>query len=295
MLVALTIAVGLWSGCQSLMPGDLKGIQAKLEVQTQKFLASHPESVHEENIRGRSIRFVEVSGGPPKPLVLFVHGSPGEWAGWIEFLRDPDLEANAQLIAVDRPGFGGSGTGKAERSVEEQSRIIGSLLERAAPGQRVVLVGHSYGGPVVCRMAMDFPEKVTDLVVLAGSIDPTQEETHWYQYPADWWLFRWLVPTDLVTANQEIMPLKSSLNAMLPRWGEIRQRVSVIQGDADTLVPPANADFAERMMTNAQPMKVIRIPGMNHFLPWKQFSLVKEVILSHLGITNEPSRGANVN
>ena len=122
---------------------------------------------------------------------------------------------------------------------------------------------------------MDHPDKVTDLIILAGSIDPGQEHTKWYQYPADWAVFRWMVPRELETANREIHAIKVFLNAMLPLWPEIHQRVTLIQGGADDLVPPENADFAARMMTNARPLEIIRLPGVNHFLPWKKYELVK--------------------
>jgi pimeloyl-ACP methyl ester carboxylesterase len=228
------------------------------------------------------MHYVEVGGAGVKPLVLFIHGSPGDWEAWVQYLNDTNLIARANLIAVDRPGFGGSGAGQAERSLETQCNDIAPLLERAAPGQRIILVGHSFGGPVACRLAMDHPDKVTDIVILAGSIDPGQEHTKWYQYPAEWAIFRWMVPSGLVTANREIRALKGGLMQMMPLWPKMRQRVTVIQGEADDLVPPENADFAKSHLTNAQSLDIIRIPGMNHFLPWRQYDLVKSEIIKHL-------------
>jgi pimeloyl-ACP methyl ester carboxylesterase len=228
------------------------------------------------------MHYVEVGTNGVKPLVLFIHGSPGDWNAWVDYLNDTNLSARARMIAVDRPGFGGSGAGKAERSLVAQCNDIAPLLDHVSPGQRVILVGHSFGGPVACRLAMDHPDKVTDLIILAGSIDPAEEHTKWYQYPAEWWIFRWLVPRELVTVNREIRALKGGLTEMLPLWKNIHQRVTVIQGGADKLVPPENADFAQRVMTNAQPLDVIRLPGANHFLPWNKSQLVKSEIIKHL-------------
>ena len=265
-----------------MMPAEIRNIQRTLGAQAETVRRDHPSSFREYKVDGRTMYFVDAGTNGPVPLVLFVHGSPGEWEAWVQYLSDTDLTARAHLIAVDRPGFGGSEAGHAERSLEQQCRDIAPLLADASPGQRVVLVGHSFGGPVICRLAMDHPDKVTDLIILAGSIDPGQEQTKWYQYVAEWWVFRWLVPAELRTANREIRPLKGGLTEMLPLWPKIHQRVTVIQGLADNLVPPENADFAQRMMTNAHPLEIIRIPGMNHFLPWKQYPLVKAKILEHL-------------
>lgn len=270
------------SGCTLFMPAEIREIESRLESKASAFQDEHPEDFHVYTVGPRAMQYVEVGKDPNKPLVLFVHGSPGDWKAWVEYLTDSDLTARANLIAVDRPGFGGSGSGKVERSLSQQSRDIAPLLDQAAPGERVILVGHSFGAPVVCRLAMDHPEKINDVILLAGSIDPDQEKTEWYQYLADCPVIRSLLPSELVMANEEIMPLKKCLTEMLPLWPKMTQRVTLIQGENDKLVPPENADFAEHMMTNATPLKIIRIPGMNHFLPWKKFDLVKATVIKHL-------------
>ncbi len=279
LLGGIILALG---GCKFLMPVEIREITAKQERDAGDFERKHPGAFGDYTAEGRTIHFVEAGTKAAVPLVILIHGSPGDWRGWVEFLNDPELAARAHLIAVDRPGFGGSGAGRAELSLARQCRDIAPLINRVAPGQRVILVGHSFGGPIACRLAMEHANKVTNVIVLAGSIDPAQEETKWYQYVAEYWGVRSLLPAELVTANREIRALKDGLTEMLPRWPDIRQRVTVIQGEADTLVPPANADFAQHMMTNAQPLEIIRLPGMNHFLPWKQFALVKKEILRHL-------------
>jgi pimeloyl-ACP methyl ester carboxylesterase len=264
------------------MPREIREIESKLESKANAFQQEHSEDFHTYTVGKRTMQYVEVGHDPHKPLVLFVHGSPGDWKAWVEFLNDPDLTAHANLIAVDRPGFGGSGQGVAEPYLERQCLDISPLLDRASTGQKIILVGHSFGGPVVCRLAMDHPVKVTDVIVLAGSIDPAQEKTEWYQYVAEWPVLRWLLPTELVMANEEIMPLKQCLTEMMPLWPKITQRVTVIQGGNDTLVPPENADFAKRVMISARPLTTIRLPGINHFLPWKKYDLVKASILKYL-------------
>jgi pimeloyl-ACP methyl ester carboxylesterase len=283
LVVGLGILIFSLGGCKLLMPAEIRNIEATLQKSAKEFQMAHPGAFHHYTVGSRMMAYVETGTTNTAPLVLFIHGSPGEWQGWVNYLADPELAARARLIAVDRPGFGGSGAGDAERSLEQQCRDMEPLLEQASPGQRVILVGHSFGGPIICRMAMDHPDIITDIIILAGSIDPGQEHTKWYQYPADWAVFRWMVPRELVTANREIRALKGGLNEMLPRWPEIHQRVTLIQGEADDLVPPENADFAERMMTNARPLEIIRLPGMNHFLPWKKYDLVKSKILQHTG------------
>lgn len=268
--------------CSLFMPDEINAMQERTQTAAAVIEKEHPAWFHHYENDGRAMHYVEVKDDKAKPLVILIHGSPGNWRGWTDYLTDRSLTTNAHLIAVDRPGFGKSGPGKAERSLAQQSKNLAPLLSRAAKGQRIILVGHSYGGPLAVRLAMDNTHKITDLILLAGSIDPALEETKWYQHPADWRLIRWAVPDALVVTNQEIMALKDSLTAMLPLWQNLRQRVTVIHGERDDLVPAANANFAKEKFVHARALNIIRLPQNNHFLPWNQTTLVKETILKHV-------------
>jgi pimeloyl-ACP methyl ester carboxylesterase len=276
------LAVAALTGCTALMPHEIRVVERRAQVEADKLREERPAAFQTVVVGNRPLHYVEVTDNEVKPLVLFVHGSPGDWTAWVQYLNDPELRHRAHLVSVDRPGFGGSGEGQVERSLQRQSEDISVLLKKTVPGQRIVVVGHSYGGPVVARLMMNADNHITDGIILAGAIDPDQEKTKWYQYPADWAPLTWLLPNSLVVANREIRALKSELTSMLPYWKEVTQRVSVIQGGKDDLVSPENADFAARMLTHASSVNIIRIPEMNHFLPWYQYDLVKAEILKHL-------------
>jgi hypothetical protein len=50
---------------------------------------------------------------------------------------------------------------------------------------------------------------------------------------------------------------------------------------ADTLVSCKNADFAEKMLVNTQ-VDVVRVEGMNHFVPWSNPELIHDAVLRML-------------
>ena len=136
-----------------------------------------------------------------------------------------------------------------------------------------IWIGHSLGGPVVARMAMEHPEIVDGMVLIAPSIDPKQEKRYWYMPILKTRIAKWMVPRTIWVANEEIVPLKNELDKMLPFWKEIRIPTLVIQGTKDRLVPKENAFFAEKMM-EPDYLTVWLKEGMNHFIPFNRSGLV---------------------
>lgn len=226
---------------------------------------------------GQPIHYME-AGDPEKPVVLFVHGSPGSWDNFARYLGSPTLLEHARVIAVTRPGYGESGEGKYEPSVQKQAGAFLKVLEMRSPGKPAVLFGHSYGGPVVAKMAMDDPESVASLILAGASIDPSLEKMKWYQYPAAVPPISWLIPSFLLVCNLEILALEPELEEMMPLWKNITVPVSVIHGDLDDLVPIGNAEFAERMLENA-PVNMMRYEDMNHFMIWNRRDMVEEEVI----------------
>lgn len=255
--------------------------------QTQAFFTSRSLTPRYLSYKSgdRKIHYVDV-GEEERPMVLFVHGSPGDWTAFLDYLGNGALLKRARLIAVDRPGFGLSDKGRAEKSMARQASDLRHILEQNRSGKPAILVGHSLGGPVIARMAMDYPELVGGIILVAPSIDPELEKTKWFQIPANWMAFSWMVPTDLVTSNREILPLKGQLQEMLPLWAKITAPSTVIQGEQDRLVPPENADFAKKMLVNS-PLTMVRIQDMNHFVPWTRPDLIEDAVLRHLDLLQE--------
>ncbi|GAB4032366.1 hypothetical protein GCM10028809_30810 [Spirosoma gilvum] len=237
-----------------------------------------------------TVHFAHI-GADSLPTVLFIHGSPGSWDAFIDFFTDSSLYNHAQLISVDRPGFGKSELGRPEPSLQAQVAAIAPLLRQKPATHKPIVVGHSLGGPVAVRLAMDFPEQVGGLVLVAPSIDPDLERGEWYRPIGAAFPVRYLLPTELDVSNREIMPLKAELQRMLPLWSAIRIPVTVIQGTEDELVPPGNADFARRMLTNA-PVTIQMIPSMNHFIPWRRPDLIHAAIRQQLS-TNQSNFSTN--
>ncbi len=214
--------------------------------------------------------------GTGGPMLLFVHGSPGDWKAWAHFLQTPRLASFGTRLAVDRPGFGGSGPGQ----VIPDLRVQAELLSRLIPdGQRAIVVGHSLGGPLVAWLAIDHPEKVCGAVSIAGSLAAQLEQPRWYNQAANFRVVQWLIPNEMVWSNAEMMPLSTELAQLQASWPRLRTPFILMQGGKDSLVDPRTADITQALAP-VQWLTVQRLPDEDHFVLWKKPDLVVDTILS---------------
>jgi pimeloyl-ACP methyl ester carboxylesterase len=218
------------------------------------------------------------TGSDTLPTLFFVHGSPGSWMKFEKYLRDKDLLKKYRIVSVDRPGFGYSRFGKT-KSLSEQSQIINVLLKGLQNGKPVYAIGHSYGGPLVIKMAMENPARFSGLVLLASSLDPAAEKAEKWRPVLFKTPLNYFVPGAWRPSNKELWYLKKELKELTPGFTGITCPVYILHGDKDGLVPVSNADYAKKMLANAKSVSVTIIPGANHFISDNKYELVKETLL----------------
>ena len=110
-------------------------------------------------------RFGRVEGKP----VLYFHGLPGSRLElvWADALFQ---DAGLALLAVDRPGFGGSSFVRG-RALLDWPRDVDALADRLGL-ERFAVVGYSSGGKYAIACASSLPERVTLAGVVAGTGPP---------------------------------------------------------------------------------------------------------------------------
>ena len=233
---------------------------------------------------GYALSYLE-AGDAQGRLVIFVHGTPGDAEAWADYLMS--VPKDFRYISVDRPGFGQSGPDDAVVSLAEQAKALAAII-RAKGGKPAVLVGHSLGGPIIAQLAVDAPDLVAALVMVAGSLDPAQENVPFIQYVGDTWPVSALLPRMMRNANREIIALEPQLAALAPRLASIHVPVTIVHGTKDDLVPFANVAFMKKHMTGTKTMEVTAIEGQNHFLPWNSKPQVEAAIASAFQMTDRP-------
>lgn len=215
------------------------------------------------------------SGDPGAPRVIYVHGTPGSAAAWEAYLRDPIV--GFESIAIDRFGFGESKPDGPVPSLKEQARAIAPfLVER--DGRWPILVGHSFGAPIICRAAADYPGRVGGLVLVCGSMDPALEKVAWYQHAAEFWFIPRLLPRGIRNANRELFAFKQELEELRPLLAGISCPIVIIHAKNDWLVEVANVGFMRKSFPEDRIFDEIILQTGNHFLIWNSQSVIRDAI-----------------
>ena len=110
---------------------------------------------------------INLSRSGSGPAVCLIHGASGNLND-MTFRLAPALADRYEVITVDRPGHGRSGLPPGGgASIQTQAALIRGALARIGI-ERTIVVGHSYGGSVALAWAVDAPESVSALVLLAA-------------------------------------------------------------------------------------------------------------------------------
>ncbi|MCC6279395.1 MAG: alpha/beta hydrolase [Saprospiraceae bacterium] len=278
LVLLLTWIIAMQSGCMDMRTPNsawAEQLRAKGQVLVPQFLDVASST-------GRSIHAVAVITVDSLPWVFMLHGSPGSADAYLDYLADTSLSHQANLVAIDRAGFGYSDYGKAETSLQRQAADVKAVADRLAPGRKILLVGHSLGSPVIFRFAMDYPDQTAGIVNVAGSVDAGLEPHPWWQSVLDVPPMSWLLPGSFWASNHEIRYLAPELKWMEPLWANIRCPVEIVHAQDDSLVPAGNVDFCKKMLVGAANVKVNLLPTGDHFILWSRRDVVIESIVELL-------------
>lgn len=225
--------------------------------------------------------FCATTGADTLPPLLIIHGAPGAWYGSRNIMEDTSLNHHFHIIAVDRPGFNKStfhNKRKAVTSISIQANIIYEALRLNRSRQQGIIMGSSYGGPIAALIAIQHPQSFYHLVMLAPALDPGNEKFWWFHRYIKHGPVKWLLPRFMRHATDEKFAHVNELKALLPKWPLLQTPVTVVQGDSDKIVPPANLMFAKKLMQD-KPSRLISLHGAGHLVRWQRPDLVRKILL----------------
>ncbi len=126
--------------------------------------AAYPASGQVVDVNGADVHVLKA--GEAGPVVFMIHGASAN-AREFDWTLAPRLSADHRVLMADRPGHGHSERPEEAETLSVQAAQMAGALKQLAPDEKAVVVGHSFGGAVALRVALDYPELVEGLVLLA--------------------------------------------------------------------------------------------------------------------------------
>ncbi len=148
-IVALSVALG--------------GLKVWSDRRLRRFANAFPPVGEFLTVEGTRLHYLSKGAGTS---VVLIHGSDGVLQEFVLSILDRVAQAH-RAVAFDRPGHGYSGRPEGEPlTLSLNARLLhGALLQLGM--RKPVLIGHSYGGSVALQYALDYPDDVAALVLLA--------------------------------------------------------------------------------------------------------------------------------
>ena len=259
-----------------------------------------------------------VESGPPDGLpVLLCHGWGAcvySWAGMLPALA----AAGYRAIAVDMPGHGRSDAGNEGfgYTVQAMTARVAAIVETLGI-DRPVIVGHSMSGRIALQYALDRPDRVRGLALLApigvGSLRPSIKRVGQPLLAAGVWLGplairRWVVglvmnaatgrlrrpsPRDVdeYWAPSQWGKYARAIHALLRDFdwralgaatiGSLPMPVVIVLGELDPLVRIADR---QALSEGVAPKRVVTIDGAGHIITDEATAPVNAEVLALLGL-----------
>ena len=192
--------------------------------------------------------------------VVVITGTPSWSEFWAPVLAA--LPEDYTMVVADRPGFALSEPVGVVGSISDQAEALSALLD-VAPGQKVILVGQSYGAPIATLMAARYPDRVQALVLMSPFYG--ERGTTAQRLTGLGGVVRPMLPRDLKNAIAEVRGQAPQLPAARAALAGLALPVVVLHGEADTFVPLSSAR-ALAQSRGAAPTTLVVVPGGDHFL-----------------------------
>jgi pimeloyl-ACP methyl ester carboxylesterase len=291
-------------------------------VAQEGFVFSRAAKVNVELEQGEFVEFEGVrlhylARGEGRP-VLLLHGNSGfahDFAAVLETLDASEFRA----YAFDRPGHGYSERPAHDGAMSSQARLLRGALSKLGV-RRPVLVGHSWGGALALAYALQFPEDVSSLVLLAPAVYPEEDvyaaQRLLVEIPVLSDLFirasdtfiraeikrnlerafspdalpleylqvaesLWSRPSQVRAFMQDEYGYNPAVELLARRYDKLRVPTLILTGDSDELVKPERHAYPLHRSMEHSGLSVI--PAAGHMLPHTRPGAVVKAIRSACG------------
>jgi pimeloyl-ACP methyl ester carboxylesterase len=227
-------------------------------------------------LEGTRIHYVDRGQGP---AIVMIHGLGGQLRNFTHSLLDR-LADEFRVVVIDRPGSGHSTRSRGSPvGLKAQGDLVAKVVQ-ALHLHRPLLVGHSLGGAVALAAALDHPECVGGLALIAPlthieEAPPTPFRGLALRSPILRWLAAWTVATPLaIWKGDQVLAVVFSPDTPPPDFG-------TRGGGLLSLRPSSfyNASLDMVVVNNDLPGMVERYPSLS--MPVSILFATEDRILDH--------------
>lgn len=228
-------------------------------------------SYHEfQNLKYRKLSIVNDT---TLPTIVFVHGTVGSCLDFINYMKDPMIYSKANFVSYDRVGYNYDDANEVQESIAFERDMLQSIT-KDLPKNKTVVVGYSYGAPIVLADTTRYKKAV----LLAPAVFSNKEVTPWLLNFYKWEITRWLVPPIWKQAAKEKLSHKNDLKIFENNWNQNDNEIVAIHGENDQLVPYENSEkLAEQFPKNQ--FDLIQIRRGDHGVIWNSYDFIREQLI----------------
>jgi pimeloyl-ACP methyl ester carboxylesterase len=214
----------------------------------------------------------------PAPWKIVVITGAPSWAEyWAPAMAE--LAQDRQMLVVDRPGFAASEPAGCVPDLKLQAEALSPVLQ-TAPGQRLLLVGQSYGAAIAALLAMRRPKALGGLLLVSSYLGEPGPTARWLMGVGRTALG--FAPRDLRNAVVEVGEARGQFELIRHAVNALSVPVTLAHGDADDFAP---LDSVRRLAAEARPRRPLNLrelPGAGHFLNDGPVSTVLDLLEASL-------------
>ncbi len=264
------------------------------------------------DIDGEKIRYIQKGVGSD---ILLIHGTPGSIEDWQPIIDS--LSSTYRVTAFDRLGNGFSTANNYDYTIKENVAFVNKLMNKLQL-DRVVIVGHSYGGSIAAHMATAKNNKVKSYIIVASPLYQLHPEglfkaggipllgkgigvliskTVAAQKIEEGLFLRFEGNTEILTANflsirkqiwsqpkvlystsKEHVNYDSDLKEVSDNYSEINSKISILYGTNDH---PDIIKDSEKFHKSIPHSELLVLKNTAHFIQFEKTNALLKIIKSH--------------
>lgn len=192
---------------------------------------------------GTTISLIDVAPEQPEQTLVLVHGFGGNATQW-----QHQIEAFAERNRVLAPDMRGHGRSSVPRNGYDMAHLLDDLhavLDGVGVDEPVVLAGHSFGGAIVTDFALQHPERVSRLILIAAAKEYRIFRLYRLAFQLPDHVLRTLQPIIRRIIPASVLALKRIFWESLRSWQgdekfpQLQPPTMIIRGERDRVFPEA--------------------------------------------------------